>query len=727
MGRYLISKPASRSRFFAATIFIFLLVFEPVARPQSELKIIGQVVDKLTGAPVAGAQIWIQQSGQYALSDEAGQFRFTDLPIGSFILSAKRLGYSDSKSVTIDIQSACPAHVVIAMEIKPIAVGGQRIVSSRSTEIIIRSGGNSTILECPPGALSSIEDVVNRAPELELVESGPQKLLRLRGSQSNAVAVMLDGHILNSALTSQGDVSSIPLNEVSRIEIIKGGNFKSSGLAGSVNFITESWQENDRLNSSARLGSFGLQTYSLGLAQSQKFVFDLNESLVKGDFQFRDPRDSLQTRQNNSSHDLNLFGGVRFPLMAAKLDLKGRYFQRNAGVPGPIFQLTPRANSKSREMEIYSSLERNFDRGFGLSLIGGLGWRDMTFDSPQTPANFIAYKNRFKEDDRDIKFQIEKKGKFDIDGYMLWRYEALDGEDLLRPALSFGRHPRLIDAQGFGAVVPFPRMTRRVKSTSINLGIRREGGAEGDFWGPSAGIRTNLGAIGMDFSAYRSRRLPDLTDLFWKEDVFATPNPDLLPEKSFGYEIGFAFHAERLGPCDFRLSRFDNRFDDIIIWRRWAGDKFKPVNLSKSEIDGWEFSSNFKPFNGPVSLFWNADFNRPLNKETSQVHHDKYLTFRPIGTQSGGIEFNYMNLALKLSARRLGRRYTTEENTKSLPQVDLLDLNMKYDLAIKSITIRTGFSILNIGDKEYEILDRQPEKPREYRFDIGISRLGGLI
>jgi vitamin B12 transporter len=727
MGNYLTPAPATRSRFFIAIILFCLLEVAPESKGQSEIKIFGQVIEKVTGSPIPGAQIWIQPLGRYTISGQSGEFYFTDLPIGKVTISARRLGYADSRPVAIDLQPAGPTRLVVAMDIRPLVVTGQNAILSKSPEILVHSHGNSTILELPSGAPRSIENIIERLPQLELIRSGPQKILRIRGSQANGVVIMLDGRIQNSTLTSQGDVSAIPLDEVSKIEIVTGGDYKSGGLAGSVNFITRSWQENNRVNSSAERGSFGLESYSLGIAQLQKLVFNLKESFSKGDFQFRDPRDSLQTRQNNSSHDLSIFGGVSIALGASRLDLKGRYFRRNAGVPGPIFQLTPRADSRSREMEFYSILQNDLGRGYAINVIGGLGSRDMIFDSPQTPANFIAYRNRFKEENRDIKIQLENKGRIDLDTYILLRYESLGGEDLLRPASSFGDHTRLVDAQGAGITLPVPNPARLFNSASINFGIKREGGSGGVFWGPSAGVSTDIGSLRFTFSVYRSRRLPDLTDLFWKEDVFATPNPDLLPEKSYGYEIGISFHAERFGPYDFRLSRFESRFDDIIVWRRWAGDKYKPVNLSKSEIDGWEISSNFKPFGGPASIVWNADFNKPLNKEDSPVHHDKYLTFRPIGTQYGGVEFEYRNLTLKISGRHLGRRYITEENTKSLPPVDLVELNMKYDLMIKSLTFSTGFSILNIGNKEYEILDRQPEKPREYRFEIGISRSGGLI
>jgi hypothetical protein len=86
-----------------------------------------------------------------------------------------------------------------------------------------------------------------------------------------------------------------------------------------------------------------------------------------------------------------------------------------------------------------------------------------------------------------------------------------------------------------------------------------------------------------------------------------------------------------------------------------------------------------------------------------------------------------MGAELEFTARHLGRRYTTEENTKSLPPVELIDLNLGHVLNIKSINLKFGFSILNLGDARYEILDRQPERPREFKFELALSRFGGLI
>jgi len=701
---------------------------------QSEIKIAGQAIDQISGGPVPGAMILIEGLGRHAIADGSGQFYFTDLPAGNYEIVAMRIGYSSGATVAVDVNAAAPARVTILLIPTPVVVAGQTVIAPRTSGISIQSRGNMTIVQAQPGEIKSLEGLVRQIPELELVDSGPRKLLRMRGSQLNSVVIMLDGRILNSVLTSQGDISAIPLGSVTRIEIVNGGDYKSEGLAGSVNFITDRQSLDNKISSNAERGSFGMESYSIDLANCITRNIDigvnLNDSYNRGDFKFIDPRDSVEVRENNSAHDIMLFGKLRYETGRSEFNLKTRYFQRNAGVPGPVFQLMPDAQSKSAEKEIYAGFSRQLPAKLAVNLTAGITSRRADFDSPRTPTNFIAYKTRFDEDARDARFQISTRGRFGFECYFTLRYESLHGLDLLRPAAGFGRHSRLVDSEGSGLTIRLPDIAGIVDESTLNLGIKREGGYGDDFWGPSGNLRVNFkfpASPGVDVSYFRSRRLPDLTDLYWKEDVFATPNPDLMPEKSNGYNFGLDLRLERYGPYSLRTSRFSTVYDDIIVWRRWAGDKFKPVNLSRARVDGWEISTTIRPFSGPVTAFWNASYIKPLNKEDEPAHHDKYLTFRPIGTQNAGIEVKYHGFEIKLTGRHLGRRYITEENTKSLAPVDLADLSIDYTRSLHWLLIESSFSIMNIGNIQYEILDRQPERPREYRLRIGISKTGSLL
>ena len=734
MGEYSRSVPAARSRFFVIGILIsvFICLNPPCGITQTEIKIVGRVIDIATGSPIPGVAVAIQGSARYAVSDAVGQFRFTDLPVGRYSLSAHRIGYAASNPANVDVVASGPAGIVISLSALPVGVSGQIVTAERIDAPRIINNGDKTIVEIPGNGLTSFRSVVERLPALELIESGPRQYLRLRGSQANALVILLDGRVQNSSLASYADISTIPLQSVRRIEFSRGGGGTSGGLAGSVNFVTQLGAEDNDFSSAAERGSFGHEMYSTKLSARYEKRYDLGLDLshlyYRGDFDFTDPRDSLQTRQNNFSQDTKAFGQLAAALPGADLSLKARYFHRHAGIPGPIFQLTPNARSLDSEKEIYVNAGSRLAGNIGFSATSGLTYRSMEYDSPQTPQNPIPYHTRFDEDSRDLKVQVQKAGKRELDVSMALRHNMLNGFDLIRPASSFGRHSRMTSDISAGARIPLISIEKIIDETFLNAGIRREDGSGGEFWAPSATLRLNLSLPlrpGLDLSYNRSRRLPDLTDLYWKEDVFATPNPDLKPENSSGYEAGVDFETGKREDFNLRAARFENSYSNLIVWRKWGGDKFKPVNIAKALICGWEFSGDWRPFSGPVVFGWASSYLKPQNRETNTVQFDKYLTFRPLESRNARIEFRHRQLAVKLSGRHIGRRYTTEENTKSLPPVDVLYIQFGFSHRLRSFRAKWDFEISNIENKQYELLERQPEKPRQYLIKLEIVHIGG--
>jgi outer membrane cobalamin receptor len=527
----------------------------------------------------------------------------------------------------------------------------------------------------------------------------------------------------------------IPFGSVSRIEITTGGGYNSRGLAGSVNFITSHKSDNPTISTGAQRGSFDREQYSARISGISflKTVFSLDSENIfdRGDFSFTDPRDSARIRENNYYHDRKLFGVLKHRYGQSSLEFSARFFGRSSGSAGPIFQVTPEAHSVMSERELALELSSDISSKGRITLTGGSTNREIEYDSPRTIYNFIAYHSTFKENSRDIEARYQYKGSFDFDFSGVLRYESLDGEDHIRPETSFGLHSRMTNSVKGGMTYHLPKFNGIKNISAISLGLRREGGEGGDFDAPAITFRSGFDIFaspGFDISYSRSRRLPDMTDLFWKEDVFAAPNPDLKPEISGGYdEIGADLEFKGVLPTKLRAVRHSREYEDLIIWRRWAGNRYKPVNLSAAEISGWELSFESSPLSGPLTVFWTGSFNKPLNKESEINHYDKYLIFRPIGTQTAGIQFDYYGLEIKLAGRHIGERYQTEENTKSLPPVDLVDIRLDYSRSLWKFDITAGIDLLNVGDKEYQILDRQPERPREYRFNLKIRYKGGLL
>src|SRR5437016_712445 len=110
------------------------------------------------------------------------------------------------------------------------------------------------------GALS-VADVLRILPEVRIKDSGgPGSLtsVSIRGSSSTQVLVLLDGVPLNRPDQAVMDLTTLPIQNVDRIEVLRGpfsAIYGSGALGGVINIITRSAPQTAL---SSRVGSFGL-------------------------------------------------------------------------------------------------------------------------------------------------------------------------------------------------------------------------------------------------------------------------------------------------------------------------------------------------------------------------------------------------------------------------------------------------------------------------------------
>ncbi len=100
---------------------------------------------------------------------------------------------------------------------------------------------------------------------------GDIKALYLRGAAAGNTLILIDGVAVNDASTISGeyDISAVSIDQIERIEILKGGNstlYGSDAVAGVINIITKKGQDN-RLKASllATGGSYGTFKEALSL------------------------------------------------------------------------------------------------------------------------------------------------------------------------------------------------------------------------------------------------------------------------------------------------------------------------------------------------------------------------------------------------------------------------------------------------------------------------------
>lgn len=108
-----------------------------------------------------------------------------------------------------------------------------------------------------------LPDLLRSLPDIQIAQNGgpgTQATLFLRGGSSNQVVVMVDGVKLNSPSTGSVDISGIAVDDIERIEILKGPQgalYGSEAMAGVVNIVTKRAREPLSLSLTAEGGAFG--------------------------------------------------------------------------------------------------------------------------------------------------------------------------------------------------------------------------------------------------------------------------------------------------------------------------------------------------------------------------------------------------------------------------------------------------------------------------------------
>ncbi|MGR6860122.1 TonB-dependent receptor domain-containing protein [Aliivibrio salmonicida] len=113
----------------------------------------------------------------------------------------------------------------------------------------------------------TITDILRLEPGIEVASNGgigQNASIFMRGTNSDHVLVLIDGFKMNSSIKSGMNINKIPVNQIERIEIIRGSGavmYGSDAVGGVINIITRTSQ--DDASKSATLGA-GSNKYKEG-------------------------------------------------------------------------------------------------------------------------------------------------------------------------------------------------------------------------------------------------------------------------------------------------------------------------------------------------------------------------------------------------------------------------------------------------------------------------------
>ncbi len=425
--------------------------------------------------------------------------------------------------------------------------------------------------------------------------------VRIRGAENNQTLVLIDGVVANDPSSGAYDFSDLSTADIERIEVIRGAQsviYGTGAVGGVVNIITRGGRGPARVTIATEVGSFRTREVTLGASAGSERVWGAltYNARKSGGFNI-----APQGSEKDAS-DLETFsfrGGVQI-------------------MPGLIVDGSLRLSRKSGDRDGFggaanelATAQDDLSHFTSNVLLGSLRARWETFDSVLTHELRATF-NETKTTDTDLLFPLSpflSKYESDARTYSYLATLKLPGDPaLLKHSLS-----GLVEwnEETFTPLGDFTDGLKRsrdrlafagewrgtfARQLHVTAGVRHDDNSSFDnftSWRATAawevpgtprdfGLRPHA-SIGTGFKA------PTFFEQFGSIPAFFTPNPDLLPEESFGWDAGLEISLWR-GRVVLDVTYFDAELENKIS--RNPGFVPTLINLpGTSHRDGVEVSA----------------------------------------------------------------------------------------------------------------------------------------
>jgi vitamin B12 transporter len=529
------------------------------------------------------------------------------------------------------------------------------------------------------GALS-LAEVLQREANIELrAVGGPGQPVGLfvRGASPAQTLVLIDGLRVASATAGTAAIQSIPLDMIERIEIVKGpmsSLYGSDAMGGVVQIFTRGKRVPHLFGSAAygtdndRQLAAGLSTVdgnlSASLSMGGRKVDAPSATNERAGGLFVPDRDPHENGFANARFSWRLWQGEVVEVEGFGSRSRTRF---DAGVPDDGIPLDDRSDQTITGGKITSS--NMFAEGWASRLSFG-----HTRDKQQSGGRFPSV------------FETRQDQLTWVNEFGTAAGKAIVGLEGVRqhvePDTEFSQTRRTIRSV-FGSINEGWRGNRveaNARRDDIEgFGTHNTGSVSyGYEWSPTLRLSTTVG---------RGFRAPTFNDLFLPP-IFGG-NPDLKAETSKSTEVAL---AGRWAPVDWRITGFDNRFEDLILFD--PGQQLV-INVGRARVRGVELSANATW----LGMQWKAlaTFQRPRNE-------DKDVRLPSRSEEYGSIDVTRAINAAWTAGLRVtanGDRFDSVDESPGshLGGYALVDARVRYRFNKQVVAELTATNLL---DKRYE-------------------------
>lgn len=581
--------------------------------------------------------------------------------------------------VTLAARAADPVAEEVSEEIVVTATRVETPASQVGSSVTVLSGD-----DLRERGFSAVADALRSAPGLDLSRSGgpgQTTSVFLRGGSSSQTLVLLDGIRLNGTTTGAYDFADLTLDEVERIEIVRGPQsplYGSEAVAGVIQIFTRRGEPGFKASALGETGEDDHHRlrFSLGGAGADGRLsgrFSAADEALNA-VSAADPRGG--NRELDRHENLTISGNLGFaPNASHRFDLDLRYFDANAEIDGFLFPVGPadsRTAELAREARI-AGLSYHGQAGSRLSLEGRFGFTGDELEGKDTADPFGNY----LVDSRSRELGV-------MATYDAGRHRLTAGASReQRRGGTENAFAAEVDLDGF-YLQDLMRLGERV---SLTLGLRRDDHSTfGSEETGRAALAVEAGR-GVRFHASWGQgfKAPTLNDLYYP--FFS--NPGLEPERSESFDAGLELTFGEGWLAD--LTYFDSDFEDLIAYDFVSS---RPENIAFASSRGIESQLRWRPDGGRllagISYTWNETEDAALGTPLARRPEHRAtadIAWRPAG-------------AWRVAAHVVSVAERIDSDGSDLEDYTRLDLSAAYRLGRFEPSLR----VLNAtGDDTSEI------------------------
>ncbi len=560
-----------------------------------------------------------------------------------------------------------------------------------------------TAEEIEKSGVRDVAQILNRQAGVTVEDYGSLgavQSLRLRGSTTEQVLVLVDGVRINNAQSGTVDLSLIPVSIIERIEIVRGGTsalYGSDAVGGVINIITRK-EADGKLKLHIENG-IDIDAQKVGIKFSKSIGnTHLTTSgglyMADNDFVYKDENGDKMKRENAEILGGDLAAAFRIPLGSGDLDVKGLFVSNEKGSPGQV-GLFATPNAEQKDLKALSTVSYYTDSfisdALTLNLNTYFNYHYLNYRDPDAWPEPQNSKHRVYSTGLDLSQEILT---FDFLSIMYGGNLSLD----LAESNEIGDQDRIYT----GVFLETPLYITGAFTLTPMIRYDYYSDFEGTFNYKLAFTQALSSEMSLKGSISKSFRAPTFNELYWPTDMFGEGNPDLGPETGYSIETGITRVGDR---TSFDLFLFTRYMKDVILWQKGVDLVWRPTNYGRGLYPGLEATIGF---NVVESLYIYTDYTFLYTfalGEGNSVSDDRRLPLIPVHELDFGLNFSRNRFSTGFNGHLESKRYESVDNTDSIPCYFVVDVHYRQSIGKDAVFL---LSVDNLFNKQYEVVSGYP-------------------